>query len=440
MSLDCVRAITTPGLSRRGLLQATAAWLAIGCGAARAQSTRVPLADMHSHYGLITRSLATSGLADELRNQRVALMAWKLVSDGPWLREGKTGIEVVRTPEPGQLAATFDTRIARMKAYLREQRLKTVLTAADVDACIAANGEPGIVLASEGAHFLEGRVDNLKAARDKGLRHLQLVHFLPSPVGDNQTLKPVHDGLSAIGKSLVEACNAQHMLIDLAHASMDVVEQAVQISKAPLIWSHGWVGRAAGRWLDATTYQQRRMSISHAKMIADKGGVVGLWGFALNKPAAAWAAGSGSWTVGLHDTRGLRPRAGRPDRQARQRSRGHRHRHRRRGQELVGQRLCRRAGGARPPAGDEAAERDDRACGVRQLCPGVEGGVAVAEGREAADVSSKVGKLFPGRGSEFSRQLSLEHAAGRQLCRGTLFGGDVHRAPAGRQCVVSQCR
>ena len=234
---------------------------------------------MHSHYGLITRSLATSGLADEVRNQRVALLAWKLVADGPWLRESKTGIEVVRSPEPGQLAAHFDTRIARMKGYLREQRLKTVLTAADVDACIAANGEPGIVLASEGAHFLEGQVDRLQAARDKGLRHLQLVHFLPSPVGDNQTLKPVHDGLSAMGKSLVEACNEQHMLIDLAHASMEVVEQAVQISKAPLIWSHGWVGRAAGRWLDATTYQQRRMSLSHAKMIADR---------------AAWSA-CGGW-------------------------------------------------------------------------------------------------------------------------------------------------
>jgi membrane dipeptidase len=235
---------------------------------------------MHSHYGLITRPLATSGLADDVRNQRVALMAWKLVADGPWIRASKTGIEVFRTPEPGQLAANFDTRIARMKAYLREQRLKTVLTAADVDACIAAHGEPGIVLASEGAHFL------------------------PSPVGDNQTLAPVHHGLSEMGKRLVEACNERHMLIDLAHASMDVVEQAVQITRAPLIWSHGWVGRAAGRWLDTVTYQQRRMSLGHAKMIADKGGVVGLWGLALNSPAPAWAAGNGSWTVGLHDTQG----------------------------------------------------------------------------------------------------------------------------------------
>ena len=265
----------------------------------------MPIADMHSHYGLITRRpLATSGLADELRNQRVALMAWKLVADGPWIRESPTGIEVFRTPEPGQLAATFNTRIARMKDYLLEHRLKMVLTAADVNACIAANGEPGIVLASEGAHFLEGRVDNLKAAYDKGLRHLQLVHFLPSPLGDNQTLAPVHHGLSGMGKRLVEACNAQHMLIDLAHASMAVVEQTVQITQVPLIWSHGWVGRVAGRWLDTLTYQQRRLSIAHAKKIANKGGVVGLWGLALNKPGPAWAAGSDSWTVSLHDTEG----------------------------------------------------------------------------------------------------------------------------------------
>ena len=32
--------------------------------------------------------------------------------------------------------------------------------------------------------------------------------------------------------------------------------------------------------------------------------MVGLWGLALNQPAGSWATGSGSWTVGLHDTQG----------------------------------------------------------------------------------------------------------------------------------------
>jgi membrane dipeptidase len=130
------------------------------------------------------------------------------------------------------------------------------------------------------------------------------VHFVPPPVVDNQTLAPVHHGLSAMGKQLVEACNEQRVLIDLAHASMDCVEQALQISKMPLLWSHGWVDRVAGSWLDGTTHQQRRLSLAHARMIADKGGVVGLWGAALSKPGPAWATGRGSWTVGVRDTQG----------------------------------------------------------------------------------------------------------------------------------------
>lgn len=291
---------------RRRWLQAAAGatlWPLVGAPA-HAQQPGLPIADIHSHFGLIHRTLANAELGTEMRSQHVALLAWKMGADTPWLRRGPHGIDVVGKPEPGKLAARFDFQIARMKRYLREQKLKTVISPSDVDACVAPGGAPGVVLAAEGAHFLEGDVGRLSAARAQGLRHLQLVHFVPSPVGDNQTLAPVHGGLSPMGKQLVESCNEQRVLVDLAHASMDCVEQALQISKTPLVWSHGWVDRVAGRWLDATTHMQRRLSIAHAKMIADKGGLIGLWGGALLKPGPAWAAGRGSWTVGLHDTQG----------------------------------------------------------------------------------------------------------------------------------------
>ncbi|HEU5294776.1 MAG TPA: membrane dipeptidase [Burkholderiaceae bacterium] len=290
-------------MRRRHWLQGAVSAALLGPRWVGAQA-RMPLADMHSHFGLIHRQLASSGLAEELRSQGVALMAWKLVSDGAWLHRGPSGIDVVGTPQPGQFAARFNAQIGRMRAYLREHELKAVLSAADVDACIAPNGEPGVVLASEGSHFLEGRVENLDAAIDKGLRHLQLVHFVPAPAGDHQTMAPQHHGLSEMGWHLIEACNAKHVLVDLAHAAMPTVEQALEASNRPLIWSHGWVDRVAGRWLDATTMQQRRLSIEHAKKIANRGGVVGLWGLALNRPGAAWTAGRGAWTVALHDTAG----------------------------------------------------------------------------------------------------------------------------------------
>jgi membrane dipeptidase len=201
---------------RRRLLQAAVALLATGPLGARAQQPRIPLADMHSHYGMIQRRFASSGFAEELRAERVALVAWKLVADARWIRATNVGIEQAREPAPGELAQFFQASVERMRGYIAEHKLRLVLARADVDACLA--GDSGIVLASEGADFLEGRVEDLEAAYARGLRHLQLVHYIRTPVGDFQTVAPVHNGLSEMGRKLVAACNEKGLLVDLLGA------------------------------------------------------------------------------------------------------------------------------------------------------------------------------------------------------------------------------
>jgi len=269
------------------LLAALPAWPSL----ALAQQ-RVPIADMHSHYGLIRRNLSLAGLADDMRAQGVALIAWKLVADGRWIRSGNFGIEQVAEPRPGALQRYFEDGIGAMRAYAQEKKLRLVLTRADVDASVAG-GDPGIVLASEGADFLEGNLDNLGAAYDKGLRHLQFVHYIRTPVGDFQTAAPTHNGLSELGKRLVEACNARGILVDLAHSTGASVDQALAVAKAPLIWSHSWVDGQGGDWRDRSGVLARRLSLDHAKRIAAGGGVIGLWGLGLSQPAGAWAVGRG---------------------------------------------------------------------------------------------------------------------------------------------------
>jgi membrane dipeptidase len=273
---------------RRRLLKAAAALLAAGPLAARGQA-RVPIADMHSHYGMITRRSGESGLADDMRKNGVVLVAWKLVADARWIRSGSGGIVQSAEPEPGELAKFFDAYFERMRGYAGEHKLRTVLTSADVDACVA--GEPGIVLAAEGADFLEGKLDGLAAAYEKGLRHLQLVHYIRTPVGDRQTERPTHNGLSEFGRRLIEACNERGILVDLAHSSAEALDQALVLAKAPLVWSHSWVDEQGGQWRDASGFLQRRLSLAQAKKIAAQGGVVGLWGLGLQRPAADWPVG-----------------------------------------------------------------------------------------------------------------------------------------------------
>lgn len=59
-------------VARRRLLQAMLAGIASLPCALRAQAPRIPIADMHSHYGMITRRMADAGLAGDMRNRRVA--------------------------------------------------------------------------------------------------------------------------------------------------------------------------------------------------------------------------------------------------------------------------------------------------------------------------------------------------------------------------------
>ena len=290
-------------ISRRAFLRAISSTLALGPLMARATDVRVPIADMHSHFAIIKRPVMPSAdFADELRTQRVALIAWSLPSDLLWTRAISTGIEQAREPEPGALSAFFRERLARMAAYVGRSGLRPVLAATDVDACLA--GESGVVLASEGADFLEGRVDDLAAFYRQGLRHVQLVHYIKNPIGDFQTSPPVHNGLSEVGKKLIEACNSQGLLIDLAHCSAAAVEQALDVAKKPVVWSHSWVDRTGGRWQDRYGYMQRRLSLDQAKKIADRGGIVGLWGLGLTQPGPSGTPGAGKWTVARGDTPG----------------------------------------------------------------------------------------------------------------------------------------
>lgn len=290
------------GCTRRALLGAALPFVALGPLAARAADAPVPIADMHSHLGMIRRrSMKGPEFARSLREERVALIAWALPADARWIRATDTGLAQAADPAPGQLAAFFRDNFALMRAAVAEGGLRTVLRRADVDACIA--GESGVVLASEGADFLEGRIDDLAAYHELGLRHLQLVHYIKTPVGDFQTMPPRHDGLSDFGSQLIEASNERGLLVDLAHCSAGAVDRALDIARAPLVWSHSWVDRTGGRWQDGYGYLQRRLSLAQARKIAAAGGVVGLWGLGLSQVGPSRTPGQGNWTVGRGDIR-----------------------------------------------------------------------------------------------------------------------------------------
>lgn len=237
--------------------------------------TRIPIADAHNHIGLLRRnSDAVFRLGALLKEAGVSLLSWTVVPDGPFLRFTPNGIEQGRTLAKGDLKASFDNQLSNATKGLMGNGARVLKTVADLDE--AAKGEPFVVLTSEGADFLEGTLDDLPSAFERGIRHIQLVHYIQNPVGDLQTEKPMHNGLSAFGKQVIQAMNTTGILVDLAHSTGPSIDQALEISTKPMIWSHSFITKQDTSWT-SRGYLSRGLSEGYAKKIAAKGGAVGLW-------------------------------------------------------------------------------------------------------------------------------------------------------------------
>lgn len=252
-----------------------------------AQSTMpMPVADMHTHVSRKSRASLPLDLAEEMRANHVLLAAWSYPVDARWIKSTPTGIEQVAEPGPGEVAKGTQRALREMNEYVRGNQLGLVLNRADVDSALA--GHPSVVLATEGADFLDGSTVNLDQAHANGLRHLQIAHYIRSNITDVQTQAPHHNGLSPFGAEVVAHALRKGMLVDLAHCTEPAVLQALKIAQKPMVWSHGWVHAQSGAFDDRLGWLRRRLSVSTAKKIADAGGVVGLWGLGLLHPTRDW--------------------------------------------------------------------------------------------------------------------------------------------------------
>ena len=243
-------------------------------GFSNAQS-RVPISDAHNHLGLLRKNTeAVFKLGGLMTEAGVSLLSWAVVPDAPFLRASSNGIEQGRSIASGDLKASFDRQLSNAISGLLGNGANIVKTVADLDK--AANGIPHVVLTSEGADFLEGSLDDLQSAYDRGIRHIQLVHYIKNPIGDLQTEIPAHNGLSDFGKQLIKALNTTGILIDLAHSTGPSIDQALEVSSKPMIWSHGFITKSEQSWT-SRGWMSRGLSEAYAKKIASKGGAVGLW-------------------------------------------------------------------------------------------------------------------------------------------------------------------
>lgn len=148
---------------------------------------------------------------------------------------------------------------AALQAYIAKRRTQS--------------GVSGGWLTIEGAHALEGELANLDALYQAGFRMIAPTHLADSEIGASASGESQR-GLSELGKRWVTEMERRSMIIDLAHASAQTIDDVLHLATRPVIVSHTGV--------KGTCNNNRNLSDAHVKAIAKNGGLIGIgfWQYA----------------------------------------------------------------------------------------------------------------------------------------------------------------
>ena len=116
-------------------------------------------------------------------------------------------------------------------------QLELALTADEViDA--HRRGKIASMMGIEGGHAIENSLANLRMLYKAGARYMTLTHSKGLRWADSATDAERVGGLSPFGKEVVHEMNRLGMLVDLSHVSVNAMNDALDVSSAPVIFSH----------------------------------------------------------------------------------------------------------------------------------------------------------------------------------------------------------
>ena len=190
------------------------------------------------------------------------------------------GLDFAAFAKPGDARDVFLHWLTAIDAELEKGHIHRALNVKDLQAA-HDHSRPTIVQTVEGSQFIEGRLERVEEVYKRGLRDLQLLHErddMVSPLGDVITAPAHLGGLTAFGAEVVKECNRLGIVVDLAHASPETVLGALKVATQPILVSHtGLDSRTGDNPRMAAIMKPHLISKEHAKVVADAGGVIGVW-------------------------------------------------------------------------------------------------------------------------------------------------------------------
>ena len=168
------------------------------------------------------------------------------------LRQGKVGAQFwsvyvsAALDEPEAVQATIEQIDVTKRLIARHSDdLALAHTADEVEAAIAG-GRVASLLGMEGGHSIGSSLAVLRQMHAMGARYRTLTHSRTLSWADSATDAPRHDGLNAFGMDVVREMNRIGMLVDLSHVSEAAMHDALDVARAPVIFSHSGARAVTG--------------------------------------------------------------------------------------------------------------------------------------------------------------------------------------------------
>ena len=249
------------------------------------------IADLHCDALLWGRDLTKRGNRGQvdfprMREANVALEMFTIVSKSPAgqnMQSNKTDafdnitpLTIAKGESPANWFSLINRTLSQARQladYIKDEDDKAILvkSKSDLINLITARKNDkfiiGGMLGIEGAHALEGDLDNLDKVYEEGVRMIGLTHFFDNELGGSAHGQS-QAGLTDFGKSVVRRMNELGIFVDLAHCSPAIIDDVLAITNKPVIVSHTGVRGV----LDS----QRNLSDLHIQKIAENGGIIGI--------------------------------------------------------------------------------------------------------------------------------------------------------------------
>ncbi|MDT8369082.1 MAG: dipeptidase, partial [Longimicrobiales bacterium] len=218
-----------------------------------------PPLSAQDHDAIARRVLMTTPLIDghndlpwAIRNAAAArdVAAYDLRGDVPGhtdiarLRAGMVGaqfwsvyVPVDAIPEGAAKVQLEQIDIAHQLFERYPDVFQPAYTASDVEHAFGG-GRIASLLGMEGGHAIENSLGALRAFFSAGARYMTLTHSETIDWADSATGDPTHGGLTRFGEEVVREMNRLGMLVDLSHVSPATMHDALEVTEAPVIFSH----------------------------------------------------------------------------------------------------------------------------------------------------------------------------------------------------------